>query len=318
MLRFRFSKGVPIIAFAFLAAVETAQAQVCVRVDETLDTLSPADRKAAVLLLERQFELAGKSVVHDCQTPYQISHIRLGNVITVTLSGSEGRRDATAQGLNDLPALYSQLVRSLVTGRDVVDRSNVTVAQTSASRVHSDSLTYVQLGYGSSFGNGIHGMPAVGFGHRAELDSFAIDVSLNTKVGNYSAGSSGGAGAGAFIKLEGLHFIRSRSSAAPYFGGGISWGGNASNNYGRLYYGTSSQSGYSTGWHGSGIHGELTTGYEFARATTIRVFVQADATLPFYKVTSETYSGTSVVATNRSYAPSVAFTIGLGWQKNRR
>ena len=318
MLRFPFSKCFSVIAFVALAAAGTAQAQVCVRVDETRDTLSPADRTSAVLLLEKEFARAGKSVVHDCPTPYTISHIRLGNVITVTLIGSEGHRDGTAQGLNDLPPLYNQLVRSLVTGRDVVDRSNVTVNQSSASRVHSDSLKYVQLGYGSSFGAGVHGMPAVGFGYRAELDSFAIDVSLMSRVGHYSPGSSSGAGAGGFLKLEGLHFVRSRSSAAPYFGGGISWGGNSSNTTGRPYYGTPFNSPYSTGWHGNGIHGEITAGYEFARATTLRVFLQADATLPFYKVTSESYLGPTLVSTNRSYAPSVAFTIGLGWQKNRR
>ncbi len=71
-------------------------------------------------------------------------------------------------------------------------------------------------------------------------------------------------------------------------------------------------------WRGSGLQGELTAGYELARTTTLRVFVQADASLPFYKVISQTYSTSNVVTTSRRYAPSLVVSIGLGWQKNRR
>jgi hypothetical protein len=118
--------------FLCLAAAE-ARAQVCVRIDESQDTLTQNDRAAAVLLLNRQFAMAGEQVVADCSTPYLLAHIKLGNSITVTLSGPKGEREGTALGLDDLPALYNQMVRSLVTGRPmtglaVVDRTNVTAA----------------------------------------------------------------------------------------------------------------------------------------------------------------------------------------------
>src|SRR5258708_3008618 len=99
------------------AQTRTAPADVCVTVDEAHDTLSPQDRAAAILLVARQFELAGRGAVSEgCPAAYTVSHVMLGNTIVVTLSGPNGPREGTALGLDDLPALYSQLVRSMVTG----------------------------------------------------------------------------------------------------------------------------------------------------------------------------------------------------------
>ena len=167
-------------AFLCSAAVE-AGAQVCTRIDESQDTLTPSDRTAAVLLFNRQLAMAGEQVVADCPTPFLLAHIQLGNAITVTVSGPRGDRQGTALGLEDLPALYNQMVRSLLTGRPmtglaVVDRTNVTAAQaTSAPRVRSDSFWYARLGYAGIFGDRTYGTPSFGFGYRAELDRVALD-----------------------------------------------------------------------------------------------------------------------------------------------
>ena len=317
MRRFRFSKYLSMMVFVLLAVAGTAEAQVCIRVDETRDMLSDQDRSAVVLHLSRQFELAGKRVVPDCPAPYTISHIRLGDVITATLSGPEGQREGTAQGLNDLPALYSQLVRSLVTGRNIVDRSNVTEAQASALRVHTDSYFYARLGYGAIFSNGVHGTPAIGFGHRTELNSFAIDVSfLNVQPNTHNGYSTSSATAGSLLKLEGLYFVHSRANASPYIGGGFSYGSTSAGN--DAYYNRTSNKAHSA-WRGSGLQGEVTAGYEIARTTTLRVFVQADASLPFYKSNSQTFSTSGIVTTtSQRYVPSLVFSIGLGWQRNHR
>src|SRR6266550_2083169 len=151
-------------AFLCSAAAE-AGAQVCSRIDESQDTLTRDDRAAAVLLLNRQFAMAGEQVVADCPIPYLLAHLKLGNSITVTLSGPKGERQGTALGLEDLPALYNQMVRSLLTGRPmtglaVVDRTNVTAAQATAQRVHSDSFSYARLGYGGIFGDQVYGTPS--------------------------------------------------------------------------------------------------------------------------------------------------------------
>ena len=238
----------------------------------------------------------------------------------VSLDGPAGRREGIALGMDDLPALYSQMVLSIVTGRpmtgfNVIDRTNVTESQATARRVHTDSLWYARLGYGSLLGNDSYGMPAVGFGYRAELDAFGIDVSfLNFQFSNGSF-SSRGAMAHTLLKLSGLYFLSPRANRSTYFGGGLSFG---SQSFGGF---SSAQSGsYTSAWDGHGLQGELTAGYEFARATTFRMFVQADAVLPFYEATSETYSIPSrigaapppVPTTSRRYAPSLIVSIGVG------
>jgi hypothetical protein len=162
-----------------------AAADVCMTIDETMDTFTPKDRMAALLLLARQFELAGERVVAPgCQTAYVVSHVQLGDSITITLIGPNGRRDAVAVGMNDVAAVYSQMLRSLLTGQPmngggIVDRTNVSEGQTRQRRVSADSVAYARLGFGAIFGDRVYSGPAVGvFGYRKELDAFAIDVSL--------------------------------------------------------------------------------------------------------------------------------------------
>ena len=302
-----------VLILGYAGRAGAAQADVCIAVDESRDTLSPQEQAAALLLVTRQFELAGERVVPgDCSTRYTLSHVMLGNTITVTLVGPNGDREGTALGLDDLPALYSQMVRSMVTGEpmsgmNVVDRTNVTMAQVSPRRVGSDRFMYARMGYGGLFGNHVEGTSAVGFGYRAELDSFGLDISffdvqVSSSNGNYSSGAT----TGSLLKLEVLKFTNPVGNATAYFGGGVGWGGT-----------DFEEGGFSDkSWSGSGLEGTLTVGYEFARATTLRVFTQVDTTLPFYKMTSHSpaWSG---VTTGHQYAPSVVVSVGLAWQRGR-
>src|SRR5689334_4936071 len=80
---------------------------VCFSIDAAHDTLSRQDRSAALLMLEKQFVLNGVQVVSEpCDVRYTLSHIQLGTTFSVTLAGPDGDREATALGLDDLPALY--------------------------------------------------------------------------------------------------------------------------------------------------------------------------------------------------------------------
>jgi hypothetical protein len=296
--------------------VGAAEAAVCVSIDEARDTLSPQDRAAASILVSKQFEQAGEQVVPvGCPTQYSLSHVRLGDTIVVTLTGPSGSREATAAGLDDLPALYNQMVRSILTRRpmtgfNVVDRTNVTETQAGARRIHTDSIWYARLGYSGLFGDRSYGMPALGFGYRAELDPFAIDVSfLNMQFspsdGYYSGVDSS---ASTFLKLSGLYFLNPTANRTPYVGGGLGWG--------RRSFGTPdyrSFDHYRSEWIGTGLQGELTAGYEFARATSLRMFVQGDVVLPFYQVSSQTFSRLGPTGSvDRRYAPSLVVSIGLG------
>jgi len=299
------------------AAARPARADICVSVDETRDMLSATERVAAIRLVTQEFERAGERLAPaPCDNEYLLSHIELGATIVVTLSGPRGRREATAYGLDDLPPVYNQMVRSLVTGqpmtlRGVVDRSNVSMSQSAKSRVVSDSVFYGRLGYGAVFVNGAHGVPSIGLiGYRHELDAFAIDVSfLNFGFSDRAAGPYGAvnnASSGSWMKLEALRFTRPTANNSFYGGGGLSWGG-ASVDTGSQHF------------DGNGIQGEFTAGYEAGRASTIRLFVQADATLPFYELSSTMYSYDAYYrglppVTSRRYAPALSVSLGLGWQ----
>jgi hypothetical protein len=296
---------------------------VCVALDEAHDTFSSLDRQAALILVARQFEREGRQVVSgECGERYTLSHVRLGNTITVVLAGPSGQREGRAAGMDDLPPLYNQLVRALLTGSDVgsmsvVDRTNVTTPQADPKRIGIDSFGYAKLGYGSMLGPGGGGNPAIGFGYRAEMDTWGLDVSfLNQQLPSSGSvyGEAGGGMAGSLLKLQGLYFFSPRANASAYFGGGLSWGATSGSR-------GSSPTGYSS-YNGSGLQGELSVGYELPRASDLRFFVQTDATLPFYRSVGQSYTftqgRTATLVTGRHYNPSLTLSIGLGWRRHRR
>lgn len=319
--------GFWILALLFGIVATPARADVCVSIDEAHDTLAPSDRAAAVLLLEQQFESTGQHVDHaGCTEPYLVSHIKLGTTILVTLVGPHARREGRAIGLDDLPALYNQMVRSIVSGEPmgmaVTDRANVTSAQDEApKRVQSDGFWYARLGYGAIFGDRAYQAPSIGFGYRGEFDRIGIDVSFLNYSWGTSAGSNPyyGPSAGSFsnslLRLQGLYFTNPRTNRTPYLGAGLSWGQVA------LHHDA-------TSWDGNGLQGELTAGYEIGRATSVKFFVQADAVLPLYQTTSLTYTyayqtspaGYTIptVTTSSRYTPSLVVSFGIGGRRARR
>ena len=304
-----------------------SSSQICVRVDEANDSLAAEERTAAVRLVKKQFELAGHRVVEmPCDGPYTLSHIRLGNTIIVSLSGQLGSREGKALGLDDLPAVYSQMVRSLTTGEPmgslaVLDRTNVSAAQdTPPKRLQSESLWYARVGHATLFGPEAHYGASFGFGYRAEFDRIGLDFSfLNVDTSGSGSYASSGGSAISFVKLEGLYFVSPTANHSAYFGGGLS--------YGRTELRGSSQDIYRPYGNGSGLQAELSAGYEIARVTSVRLFVQADITLPMYDVVFQKYSLSysptgqylpPTVTTERQYTPKLALSVGLGWQRGRR
>jgi hypothetical protein len=310
------------------AAARPALAQTCIKIDESLDTLAQDERTAALLLVRKQFELVGHPVGDiGCRTTYTLSHIRLGGTIIVTLSGATGSREGKALGLEDLPSVYSQLVRSLTTGQPmgslaVLDRTNVSAAQDlPPRRLRSDGSWYARVGQASIFGPEQHHAASFGFGYRAEFDRFGLDMSfLNFQLDDaggryYGPGSS----SLSLIKLEGLFFSSPAANHSAYFGGGVS--------YGRTEIRASNGADYATDGRGSGLQGELTAGYEIARVTSARLFAQADVTLPLYDVVFETFTypaGPSngryappTISIERQYAPSLTLSVGIGWSRRR-
>lgn len=326
------------LALVLAGAVSTAYAQTCIRIDEPRDTLSQDERIAARLLISRQFELAGQTVVEKgiedtCERTYTLSHVRLGTTIIVTLSGPTGTREGKALGLDDLPAVYSQMVRSLVTGEPmgslaVVDRTNVSAVQDQLPRrVQSDGYWHARVGHSSLVGTSTSTQSAAGFGfgYRAVFHRFGLDLSfLNMQLANGGSYYSSDTSASSLIKLEGLYFLNPDANRSAYVGTGVS--------YGRTNIRTAPINGDLQSipryGRGAGLQGELTAGYEIARVTSARLFVQADVTLPFYNVEFETYSYPEqpstgryvppIITVSREYVPSLTFSVGIGWQRGGR
>jgi hypothetical protein len=304
------------------AAARPAAAQTCVAIDER-DTLNEAERRAAILLLTRQFEAAGVTITDaGCRTTYRLAHVRLGTTIVVTLSGPQASREGIALGLDDLPAVYSQLVRSILTGKamgslGVVDRTNVSATQDVAPRrVQSEGLWYARLGQATLFGPSRYGGATFGFGYRGEFNRVGLDVSfLNLQPDGSGSYYDPAGSRSSLVKMEGLVFTNPMANRTAYYGGGLS--------YGWTTIRAQNADGYPSTGRGAGLQGELTAGYEIARVTSVRLFVQADATLPFYSVSVETYnrptqpSGAGSVSVARHYVPSLALSVGIGWQRRR-
>jgi hypothetical protein len=327
-MRNRLIRSALFVLMLMAGTARAANGQTCLVIDEPRDTLGRDERIAALLLLGKEFERAGQPVVdRDCAATYTVAHIRLGTTIVVSLSGPKGSREAKALGLDDLPAVYSQMVRSLTTGEPigslaVVDRTNVSASQDlPPRRVRAEGYWYARLGYGSLFTDSTHNGAAFGFGYRAEFNRLGLEVSFFNMQLNDAGGYSGASSsASSLIKLQGLFFTNPTGNRSAYFGGGLS--------YGRTHLHSANIGDFPASGHGSGLQAGLTAGYEIARVTSARLFVQADVTLPFYDVVLEryTYSQTPsngryvppMVTTERQYVPSVAVSVGLGWQRRSR
>lgn len=309
-------KPLLILSALTLSAVSAgaAHAAVCVSLDQTRDNLTEQERGATVAMLQQTLRDQGQDVsTQNCMGTYYVYHLRLGSSVTVYMQGPQGYRSSTARAIEELPAVYSQMVRSLLTGQPmtatstVVDRTNVTSAQQAPRRVEADSLWYARLGYGGAVGPFFNSGPQFGFGYRYELDNVGIDLSfLNFMVASSKQRADGTTSSvgvtGSWVKLMGLYFANPLSNGSLYFGGGLSWGGTAIANE------TSSYS-------GSGLQGEGVVGYELLRASTIRIFLEGEATLPFYTVT-ENYLFTGTTAGGSKYVPFFGASIGLGWGRS--
>jgi hypothetical protein len=295
-----------------LVVARTSSASVCVSLDESRDTLSPEDRRAAAISFGQSLAKNGVAVGQsDCTVMYTFYNVKLGDAITVYVVGPTGATQARAAKLDELPLTYDQLARSLVTGQPIgsdlnTDRTNVTTDQMAPRRIAADDLKYVRLGYGIVTGPTTASGAAFGFGWRHELDRLAIEVSIfdlvfassNDAMGNGQSGVSGD-----LIKLSGYWYQQPLANTSMYYGLGVGYGVNA-------LCATNLESGGC--YAGSGLEGVLSAGYEMLRSSTIRFIVQVDAALPTF-TSNGTYVGGTV--THR-WVPSLGLSVGLGWGRS--
>jgi hypothetical protein len=284
---------------------QTALAEMCVKIDESKDNLSPAERVAAQSLLEAGFSKAGAEVGDaGCADAYTLINIRLGKSITTIISGPKGDRQMQVERIEELGAAYEQIAYSIVHGTKLgdtasqgVNRNNVTAKQAVPMRVESDSLIHLSFGSGLIVGAPVDGVPInLGGSYRYELDSFGIDIGGSLLI--MSDDEKGDA----FVQgsLAGLYFFNGEANHSLFAGGGLGL----------------SRTGVEVDdvfYDGGGMHARAVFGYEFLRASTIRFSLQADLTIPFYSLDRENESMTNAdtQASNKSlYAPILGISIG--------
>lgn len=295
----------------------TAMAAVCVEVDMSRDMLEPREQRAAVLLVSDL--LVGKGLDAtpdgtDCLQTYRVHHVVFGNHITVTLTGPEGSRQAATESTADVPRIYSQLVNALLSeqplanSNSTVDRRNVSWDLSHQPRVEAEGLWFVRLGGGAQ-GQPEGGIgPALGIGYRHELDTMGVESSFfefRRIEGDVSTDQHI-----SWVKLMALRYVDPVANSTPMLGAGISWSRM------EVWDGTSMLV-------GNGVELHVRGAYELLRASTIRMFVQAEAGLPLYKAKYQTqrYTYTNGVpddtdAASDAWVPSLTISFGIGWVKN--
>lgn len=280
-----------------------AHAQVCVTVDSQSDTLTEGDRKATRMLAESAFQGLGVTTVPSpCSAQYTISNVQLGEAVVARISGPKGTAKGKAASISELDAVYDQMVRTLVKGEGgAVTRDNVTAAQARPKRVRADSVWNVNIGTGYLSGADLDSVPVlVGFGYRYELDHFGIEAGARFLIA--SGNSDDKDGGGTFgVRLMGLYHFDAVSSASPYLGAGLGFGGTAAEFDNNTY-------------NGGGLEGHVAVGYSFLRESTIRMYVQFDATLPIYDLEESNFIDNEGL--DPRYVPFFGLSLGVGWNND--
>ena len=281
-------------------------ADVCVKTGGS-DNLSSDEQTAVKSLLVQAFQKAGEPPAEAaCENEYTLTNIRLGKSITTKINGPKGSRTMQVDRIEELSSAYEQMAYSIIKGTKLGDNSsqgvtrhNVTAKQAVPLRVESDSLAVVNLGTGFALGSSLESLPInVGASYRYELDSFAIDIGGSFL---FMVGDDDGT---AFAQgtLSGLYFFNGEANHSLFAGAGL----------GLSALGFSKDSKF---FDGGGMHARAAVGYAFFRASTIRMLVQADLTLPFYQVDATTLIDDDSKS-EKLYAPVLGLTLGVAYTRS--
>lgn len=293
---------------ALCLASDLAGAATCVSVDEERDGLSAEERQSTRTLFEEALGESGVSVGREgCTETWTLYHIRLGESVTAVVQSPKGTRRERVKSIEELPATYSQMARSILHGVEntaessAVDRRNVTQSQSRRRRISADAIWYAKLGYGSTPAAGFHAGPSFGFGRRWELDHIGINLGFLNFIMYQDSDEFEGVSAG-WIELGADYFFDAFANSSAYVGAGLSLGNHSIPAAGGGNY------------ENAGLQGKASFGYEMFRASTIRLLGQVDATLPMYRLTRTTLDPASLTeGTDHVYAPTFTLTLGLGW-----
>ncbi|MFT3766576.1 MAG: hypothetical protein QM820_13845 [Minicystis sp.] len=300
-------------AFATIALSASASAaDVCLRIDESRDTLSAQERAAAQAIFAQAVESAGDQLSGNaCSRTYVLSHRKTGNVINIRITGPGGSREASCGKIEELRRVYRRMLISLQKGVPM-ERASVPDALSSPEREAADKIYYTRLGGSALPSAGMQGGPDLGLGMRLELDRIGIDASMSFGVAQSGPKKEVTGVHGSIIKLTAQYYFMSQSDSTPYLGGGLSWGGRK-------------QELDNLNYSATGLQAELIAGYELLRSSTIRIFLQADATLPLYMAKAGAHETPTLHGKARApatpqiserYLPTLGLSLGIGWGRS--
>jgi hypothetical protein len=313
-----------LLYLALASPPPAAPAPLCIRFDPAADKLSAGDRKTALALIEQAVAATGGQMAADgCSDPLALSHVKVGDAISVALRGPGGAHFAQAARMEALPEVYVRLFAQAKSENKSANRNANPAGSTAApvAQVERDEPErpsrfgfgdghgqfYARLGYNGTARDGMRTGPSLGLGYRRELGNLMFDVStLNMNFWRQTQYDSYNDTWNAYLRLMAFRYLGDVLHGADLFaGGGLSYG----------------ESRTADGLRGAGIQGEVGLGYELLRHTVMRSFVQVVATIPFYEVFRDDYGNTYDTATGMSlpptritgYAFSVAASIGVGF-----
>lgn len=175
-----------------------------------------------------------------------------------------------------------------------VNRHNVTDDMANPKRVKADDLFYAKLGYGANFAGLKDSGTSFGFGYRNEMDDLAVDFGfLNWTIGQNNTDADYDYSANV-VQIQGLYFFSPVDNSTFYAGAGLAY---------NVMHSVDDKNNYFS----SGVGGVATLGYEIMRASTVRLFFQLEATVPFGKLKNHDTKEDS------RFGSSVAFTMGIGF-----
>jgi hypothetical protein len=282
------------LALSALLLPMTAQAATCLVDAPQRDNLPTPERRGGISLLASSMQAEGATVQIGnqgtvCEETWQVVHVKLGRSVTVSASSSSGPSlSMTAQVVEDLPRVYSQLAKSMVSGaplEEAVARDNVTVAQAQGRRAKTDYMATLMFGATAHPAIAAAPSPTLAGGFRVEVDQWALDVNgrlvipMDTSAAYYAVDGH----------ISALRFHQPQANHTLYYGGGLGFGA------------MGWQDG-SDGGDGAGFELRGSAGYEMFRVTTMRMFFQADMIAPLYDIGAD------------SWAPTVSFSVGIGYK----
>jgi hypothetical protein len=281
------------IGSLFLSPI--AYAGDCVEIDSDRDNLTADQQRSAQLLFSNSLESEGVTVGEPCDNVWKLSHVRMGDSVTVRAEGPERIETMTTSVIEDLPRIYSQLASAMVNGTELAgaaSRDNVTVEQSrNQRRVRADYLATMRFG-GALLSPSSGVLPMFAGGMRLELDRYAIDADWTIVVDTNDDAENFGMGG----HLNVISFTDPLAMHTPYFGAGMGYGGVTSDVGGN-----------------AGFEGQLFGGYEMFRASTMRLFFQGNAILPAYTLDDGSWFPTMSVSMGIGYKPQPKNNSSVPW-----